>query len=147
MRTKQTARARRSLFAFHLIVTAWCGAEIFAASLAPAKDSSPRPAPVPAINDSFPAGLSQEDRAQLGPDLKRLADKLTLLRSNTISADATKLDVLADADLFHKGVVWALRYETNLTTKDVTLLKHSLQRGHERADALLANQTPWAARK
>src|SRR5437016_2442672 len=84
-----------------LIVAAWCAAETFAASPASPKDSAPRPAPVPAIDEPFPAGLSQEDRAQLRRDLKRLADKLSLIRSNTISSDAAKLDTLADADLFH----------------------------------------------
>lgn len=105
----------------------------------PARTSAPMPG-------SFPAGLSPEDQAQLGQDLTSLAGKLNSIRSRTIASDPAKLDLFADAELFRKGVVWALRYETNLATKDVTLLKNSIRRGHQRADALLANQTPWTAR-
>ena len=142
----RTDRARRAVFAFHLVVTVWFCAGTFAAGPALPKDSPSAPAPVRAIDESFPAGLSQEDRAQLGSDLKRLADKLNSIRSNTV-ADPAKLDYFADAELFHKGVVWALRYETNLMANDIALVKNSLQRARQRADALLANQTPWTTRK
>src|SRR4029077_19078338 len=37
--------------------------------------------------------------------------------------------------------------ETNLATSDIALLMRSLQRGHQRADALLAGRVPWTAKK
>lgn len=62
------------------------------------------------------------------------------------SRNPGQADRFAEADLFHKGILWALRYETNFTTNDVALLKKSLTRGQQRADASLAKQSPWAAR-
>lgn len=111
--------------------------------------AAPSPAPVPAPGASLPAGLSAEDREQVERDLKTLGEKLTALRA-AAAGDAAKLDHLADADLFHKGVVWALRYETELTPDGVALIKKSLERGHERADVLAAAgkaPPPWGAKK
>ena len=139
-------RDKPSVMVLRLILMGLCGIDTFAADAA-TKDSVPIVSPVPAIGESLPTGLSQEDRAQFGRGLKSLADKLSLIRSRRIASDASQSDPLADADLFHKGIVWALRYETNLTTKDVALLNTSLQRGHQRSDALIANQTSWTSRK
>jgi hypothetical protein len=97
------------------------------------------------IGSALPGGLGQEDKARLTNGLKNLSEKLARLRSafDDKASNAQKLDLLADADLFHKGIVWALRYETNLTAKDIALIDRSLKRGEERADALLAGQHPW----
>ena len=56
-------------------------------------------------------------------------------------------DLLADAEVFHKGAVWGLRYDQPLTTKDVELLNKSLAWGLKRADSIAANVTPWTTRK
>ncbi|NBV20957.1 MAG: hypothetical protein EBS05_03045 [Proteobacteria bacterium] len=40
-----------------------------------------------------------------------------------------------------------MRYETSLTTNDVSALKKTLTRGLQRADALASDQKPWAARR
>lgn len=99
----------------------------------------------PSLPASFPSGFSAEDRRQGGRDLESLTEKLASRRAQ--ARDLAQLDRLADADLFHKGILWALRYETNFAANDVALLKKSLQRGHERADALLAGQTAWTTKK
>lgn len=39
-----------------------------------------------------------------------------------------------DAQVFAKGVAWALRYETNLPAKDAALVRKSLDRGLQRAE-------------
>jgi pimeloyl-ACP methyl ester carboxylesterase len=145
---KRKIRQTRDAIVIGLIAGCLCYANSLASGDAPANRLTPRPAPVPDIGDSFPAGLSQDDRTLFQSDLRNLSDKLALIRSKVRpSDDPTTCDHLADADLFHKGIVWALRYETNLTTRDITLLKRSLERGGQRADALLANHTPWTARK
>jgi poly(3-hydroxybutyrate) depolymerase len=90
-----------------------------------------------------PAGLSTIEQKEVEQRLKQLEDKLAALRSGKV-ADA---DRLADADLFAKGVVWALRYEPRLEPADVVQVKKALDRGHERADALAAGKQPWAAKK
>ncbi len=108
---------------------------------------APTPAPLPALGESFPGGFTAEDRQSFEHDLKLLGGKLNSLRESALR-DFAQLDRFADADLFHKGVVWALRYETNLTTNDVALLKKSLARGLQRADGLINDgKQPWATRK
>src|SRR5436190_18327265 len=113
-----------------------------------AMPASPPPssAPLPLVGDRFPTGMTAEARQSLERDLKSLGAKLTSLRSSSTS-DLTQLDRLADAGLFHKGIVWALRYETNLATNDIASLQRAMARGHQRVDLLLANQQPWATRK
>lgn len=90
-----------------------------------------------------PAGLSAEEFAALERDLHALTDKIKTLRA---SKD-TDPDVLADVDIFRKGLVWALHYETKLMPADVALLKKSAERGLERANRLGAGKAPWAERK
>ncbi|KAF0177453.1 MAG: hydrolase CocE/NonD family [Limisphaerales bacterium] len=95
-----------------------------------------------------PAGLSAEDQRWFAAESRKLADKLAPLRARLVApGEAAKADAFAAADVFLKGFTWALRYETSLTTNDVASLKKALLRGHQRADALLANQQPWTARK
>jgi len=102
----------------------------------------------PAAWSVMPAGLFAEDQQLVASEVRRLEQKLSGLRTGLDPLrEPAKADRFADADLFHKGICWALRYETNLAPNDVELLKKSLQRGHERADLLLAGQSPWTARK
>ena len=82
-------------------------------------------------------GLAAEDRAQVQSELQELSRKLTGIPAA----------VRADVDVFRKGIEWALRYETNLTTNDVASLNKALRRGNQRADALLIGQSPWTTRK
>lgn len=56
-------------------------------------------------------------------------------------------DLLADVALFHKGVVWALRYDTPLTPNDELLVTKALAAGLQRAEALAANQAYWTTQK
>ena len=92
-----------------------------------------------------PAG---DEQPFIVSEAKRLQEKLARLRSDfNPLVEPAKADRFADADMFHKGITWALRYETKLATNDVALLKKALTRGQQRADALLANTQPWAARK
>ncbi|MBI5800238.1 MAG: prolyl oligopeptidase family serine peptidase [Verrucomicrobia bacterium] len=95
-----------------------------------------------------PAGLSAEDQRFIAAESHKLQEKLAGLRARLVApGGAAKADSYASADLFLKGFTWALRYETNLNTNDVASLKKALARGHQRSDALLANQTPWTTRK
>lgn len=92
-----------------------------------------------------PAG---DEQPFIVSEAKRLQEKLARLRSDfNPLVEPAKADRFADADMFHKGITWALRYETKLATNDFALLKKALTRGQQRADALLANTQPWAARK
>jgi hypothetical protein len=88
-----------------------------------------------------PAGPSASDARQIDRDLSALGDTLRGLRQKATTPD--REDLIADAEVFHKGVVWALRYEP----ADVALVKRALARGAERAAALAGGKAPWADRK
>ncbi|HYG78204.1 MAG TPA: hypothetical protein VEK08_24585 [Planctomycetota bacterium] len=83
-----------------------------------------------------------EERTAIESERKALADKMTRLRASGVAADT-----FADADVFLKGVTWALRYDVNLNASDVALVKKSILRGQQRIDALIAKQTPWNTKK
>src|SRR3954447_18025150 len=82
-----------------------------------------------------------DDRDSLEREQKVLAEQ-----SAKIRASATA-DQFADADVFLKGITWALRYETNLAPGDLTLIKRALGRGHNRLDALVAKQPVWTKKQ
>jgi hypothetical protein len=89
-----------------------------------------------------PAGLSPDDQKQVEQGVKDLQDRLAALPAGKVSSDDR-----ADVDLFVKGVVWALRYETKLEPADVAQVKRALERARQRLDALAAGRRPWAAKK
>jgi poly(3-hydroxybutyrate) depolymerase len=88
----------------------------------------------------MPGGIGTEDQQKIADDLRRLRDKLAGLKPSNA-------DLLADAQLFEKGIIWALRYETTLAPKDLELVNKSLARGLQRADALAAGNATWGTRK
>jgi hypothetical protein len=70
----------------------------------------------------------------------QLAEKLsTVSRANS--------DLVADVQIFHKGVVWALRYDAPLAPNDELLVKQALTSGTQRAEALAAGKTSWTKKK
>jgi dienelactone hydrolase len=87
-----------------------------------------------------PAPLADADRKQLETGLKELNAQIDRLRSDDVKARA-------DAEVFAKGIAWALRYDTQFDANDVALLKKALERGKERVAALQAGKQPWADRK
>ncbi|WP_439629387.1 prolyl oligopeptidase family serine peptidase [Gemmata sp.] len=88
-----------------------------------------------------PAGLSAGDAGLIARDLKKLDERLRSLRK------PGNADLYADADVFRKGVEWALKYETKLEPADVALVKKALARCAERADAVAAGKPAWPGRK
>ena len=83
-----------------------------------------------------------DDRESIERDQKALSAKMAQLRASNVATP----DQFADADIFLKGVTWALRYDTNLTAGDMTLLKKAIARGEQRLDALLAKQPAWTTK-
>ncbi|HJZ56668.1 MAG TPA: prolyl oligopeptidase family serine peptidase [Gemmataceae bacterium] len=90
-----------------------------------------------------PAGPPADDARQIDRDLKALGEGLRALRKEKPQS----ADLYADAEVFRKGVEWALKYEAKLDPADVTLIKKSLARGTQRAEGLAAGKVPWAERK
>src|SRR5439155_1540594 len=113
MKVKRIIESARTICVFWGVATLMRCVNISATDFPATEQSAPKPAPVPIVGEPFPAGIPAADQAQIEIQLKSLSDKLTSLRSQTArSPESPKLDLLADADLFHKGLVWALRYET-----------------------------------
>ncbi len=78
--------------------------------------------------------------SQTVEDTRRLEAKISEL------APASS-DLIADVKIFHKGVVWAQRYDEALSDKDLKLIDKALKRGTERAAALADKKSPWATKK
>ncbi len=72
--------------------------------------------------------------------VRQLEARLSQLKS-------ANTDLIADTEIFHKGAVWASRYDQPLNTKDIELLNRALDRGLQRAESIAANKTPWTTKK
>jgi dipeptidyl aminopeptidase/acylaminoacyl peptidase len=80
------------------------------------------------------------------PASERVAyfEKAEALQDRLVNAPE---DLRADADLFAKGMNWALRYDTALQPSDLALIKKAAVRGDERAEAILSKKPPWTTKK
>lgn len=90
------------------------------------------------------SGAAEMERAALERELTALGAALDRLREK---AEPRNGEQAADAELFHKGAAWALKYEPRLEGKDLDLVRRALTRGRERVAALEAGKLPWASRK
>jgi poly(3-hydroxybutyrate) depolymerase len=79
----------------------------------------------------------------LDQDLRDLRER----RARVIASGRVTPDLGADADLFLKGVEWALRYEPTLAPDAAALARKALGRARERIEALEAGKHPWTDRK
>jgi poly(3-hydroxybutyrate) depolymerase len=91
--------------------------------------------------------LSREERKHLERGLKELNVRLADLRPGERKGPPVKQDHLADAEVFAKSIIWALREDVQLSAADGAVLKKMLKRGQERVPALEAGKQPWAAKK
>lgn len=95
--------------------------------------AAPKPTRVP------PPGLkiSEKDRAELSAGAEALAREIRGLRS------AGKTNLLADVEIFHKAVDWALRYDEFYRSNEVGLARGLLKAGQERAKQLREGRPGW----
>ena len=94
-----------------------------------------------------PGAMADEDWRIVNVGLRELQEKLSRLRpASDPTGSPEQADGFADADIFQKGIAWTLRYETTFAATDAASLKKALERGHQRADALLAKRLPWTSR-
>jgi len=82
---------------------------------------------------------TKDESAALAGEALQLHEKLASLKTSSP-------DLKADADIFEKGISWALRYDTPTPT-DLLLIKKGLTRGHERATSLSAGKSDWTTKK
>ncbi len=85
------------------------------------------------------AALSEQDTHSLSTGLHRL--------QQSFAARSVAEPARADAEIFAKGLEWALRYDRAFTSADVQLLRKALERGEQRLTALQAGAAPWTLRR
>jgi hypothetical protein len=108
----------------------------------------PAPAEIPRSTLPYPGGFAAQDRQPFELGLGELERKLKKLRADAMAShDMAELDLFADAGVQQRGIVWALRYETNFAGNDIQLLKKSLRRAEARVEDVLAGRAGWTTRK
>ena len=87
--------------------------------------------------------LSEDERAAFLAELRPLQNRLAALRR----APNVSPDRWADAQIFVKGVVWAIDFGPVTDAKSRELISSGLVRAGERIGALSAGKAPWAERR
>ncbi len=73
--------------------------------------------------------------------------ELWLSAASAVKTVAANDDLRADAEVFAKGIMWALRYDTALAANDVAAIKGAQERAASRTAALAANSHPWITKR
>ncbi len=93
-----------------------------------------------------PAGIRvpSQDTVELRRGLEELGQALNMARAELTQKRQTKLlELLPDAEIFHKAVDYALAYDEFFSTNEIAAAKVLLRQGLERAQRLRAGQAPW----
>jgi poly(3-hydroxybutyrate) depolymerase len=91
----------------------------------------------------LPGPLTEAERKEILAELQPLQDRLAALRNSP----NVKPDRWADAQIFVKGVVWALDFGPVNDAKSRELVQKGIRRARERIDVLVAGHQPWAERR
>jgi len=86
----------------------------------------------PAVTAGTVGELTEAERTAIKPKLQRLQQRLSELRTNP----AVTSDQWANADIFIKGVIWALDFGPIEDARDRELLQTALRRAQERIELL-----------
>jgi S-formylglutathione hydrolase FrmB len=86
------------------------------------------------------------DRQQIERGLHELTAQIEAIRKGFNGRSRDSRDRLADAEVFAKGIAWALEYDETLTPADVKVLRTALDRGRSRASALEVGESAWTQR-
>lgn len=74
-------------------------------------------------------------------------DREGLMKGALARIPTDNADQRADAEIFAKGITWALRYDTALKAGDLEMIKKAQVRLMHRAGALDSTQSPWTTKK
>ncbi len=97
-----------------------------------------KPIPPPGIS------ISESDRAELEKGAAELGKEIESLRAE-LSGKPALVDLLPDAQIYHKAVDWALRYNEFYQTNEIASARQLLTEGRARVEALREGQVPWAS--
>jgi hypothetical protein len=124
--------------------TKWHAATLFAVELTLASTLSIALAAEPPVVQLPTAGpLTDAERKEILAELQPLQDRLAALRNSP----NVKPDRWADAQIFVKGVVWALDFGPVNDAKSRELVQKGIRRARERIDTLATGRQPWADRR
>src|SRR5689334_17768550 len=82
------------------------------------------------------AALGQNPRALTREEQQELRQGLAALKQSLRPLTERGIANAADAGVFHKGLAWALQYDTEFTPADLALLRKGVIRGQERVKSL-----------
>jgi dienelactone hydrolase len=97
-----------------------------------------KPIPPPGI------AISETDRAELEKGAADLGKEIESLRTE-LAAKPASLELLPDAQIYHKAVDWALRYNEFYRTNEIQTARQLLTEGMARVKALREGHAPWAS--
>ncbi len=126
---------RRTLLGF-LALVASAFAQTAPATSAPAAPPPPKRIPIPGIT------LTDTERARLTTGTAELRGELDHL-ARELAAEPKWLALMPDAEIFHKAVDWALRYDEFMAPKEIAAADGYLAQGRERVAQLRRKQAPW----
>src|SRR5947208_14578713 len=86
--------------------------------------------------------ISDGDRVELEAGVTELGKEIESLRGE-LKAKPTLLDLLPDAQIYHKAVDWALRYDEFYKSNEVQFARAMLILGQDRAKALREGIALW----
>src|SRR5439155_13191291 len=91
-----------------------------------------------------PPGIKSPDadRIELERGVAELGAQIESLRVE-LKGKPALLDLLPDAQIYHKAVDWALRYDEFYKSNEVQVARALLQQGMERAKALRGGWATW----
>ena len=94
--------------------------------------------------DSQPI-LDRERRQEIGRGVRELTERLERLRDAKSQTPKTKTtpDQLVDAEVYLKGITWALNDEARIEPGDVPLLSRAIETCRARVASLETGKTPW----
>jgi len=93
-----------------------------------------------------PPGIAipDTDHDQLQKGVSQLGKQLELLQAD-LSGKPTLLDLLPDAQIYHKAVDWALRYNEFYRTNEIQTARQLLTEGMARVKALGEGHPQWVS--
>src|SRR6185369_12267227 len=93
-----------------------------------------------------PPGISISDtnRAELEKGVLEFGKEIQSLRAD-LSGKPALLDLLPDAQIYHKAVDWALRFNEFYRTNEIQTARQLLTEGMARVKALREGHAPWAS--
>jgi pimeloyl-ACP methyl ester carboxylesterase len=115
-----------------------CGLTVFALADGPKDNLADQVRPIP------PPGIPvlESDRKELEAGVAELSKEIDTLRV-LFKNKPVLLDFLPDVQIYHKAVLWALRYGEFFNTREIPVAKALLKQGLERAEQLRDGRTPW----